>query len=368
MTPLILAIRERLKSILAPDGKTPLSESGLVSEIVIRDKCAYFSLMADPNRLPLFEAIAHAAQEAAKTVKGIDRAVVSLTHEKSEDPSTKRPAPQPIPGVRAIVAVASGKGGVGKSTLACSLALALSQKNMKVGLLDCDVYGPSIPTLLGLTGQPEVLPGRILKPLEKYGLKVMSMGFLIHEDAPLVWRGLMVMSAVKQMLHQVAWNDLDVLIVDMPPGTGDAALTLVQTVPLTGAVIISTPQDLALLDARRAVAMFQKVDVPILGIVENMSTFVCPSCGTASPIFAHGGAREEAERSGVSFLGDIPLHMAIRQGADAGEPVVISAPHSSYAQAYGAIAQRVKDYLTEIAPSKGRTFSEWLGLKSQKKN
>ncbi len=363
MNPLIDAVRETLKCILGPDGKTPLLESGLVSEIIVRQGCVYFSLSADPHRLSVYEAIASAAQNAVETLSGVERVVVSLTHEKSPKGTPQRPEPQPIPGVKYIIAVASGKGGVGKSTLACNLAFSLSQKNLQVGLLDCDVYGPSVPMLLGLSDQPETLPERRLKPLEKQGLQVMSMGFLVQDKEPLVWRGLMVMSAIKQMLHQVAWENRDILVVDMPPGTGDAALTLVQTVPLAGAIVISTPQDLALLDARRALAMFQKVDVPILGLVENMSTFRCPACGTDSPVFAHGGARQEAQNCGVPFLGEIPLHMAIRQGSDLGAPVVLSEPNSSYAQAYGQIADAIKDALFPPEKKHRHTFFQRMRLK-----
>jgi ATP-binding protein involved in chromosome partitioning len=257
------------------------------------------------------------------------------------------PVKAPIPGVTSIVAVASGKGGVGKSTTSLNLALALHKLGLKVGLLDADIYGPSVPRLTGLTDKPTLDDNRKMIPLARFGLAIMSIGFLVAEETAMIWRGPMVMSAVTQMLRDVAWGELDVLVVDMPPGTGDAQLTLAQTVPLQGAVIVSTPQDLALIDARRGLAMFNKVEVPVLGIVENMSYFQCPECGTRSDIFGHGGARHEAERLGVPFLGEVPLHMAIRAGSDSGMPVVESEPEGPHAAAYRAIATQVRDALQQ---------------------
>ena len=252
-----------------------------------------------------------------------------------------RHRPGGVPGAKAIIAVASGKGGVGKSTTAVNLALGLKERGLAIGLLDADIYGPSIPRLLGLTGKPQQLAGNKLQPMEAYGLKVMSMGFLVDEETPMIWRGPMVMSALSQMLKDVAWGDLDVLVVDMPPGTGDAQLTMAQQVPLAGAVIVSTPQDLALIDARKGLNMFRKVNVPVLGIVENMSSFVCPHCGERSDIFGHGGAKSEAARLGVPFLGEVPLTMAVRETSDSGKPVVVSDPSSPPAVAYRDIARNV---------------------------
>jgi len=243
-----------------------------------------------------------------------------------------------VPGVKNIVAVASGKGGVGKSTTAVNFALALKDKGLKVGILDADIYGPSMPRLLGIHGQPQQLAGNKLDPMRAYGLKAMSMGFLVDEETPMIWRGPMVMSALTQMLKDVAWGELDVLVVDMPPGTGDAQLTMAQQVPLAGAIIVSTPQDLALIDARKGLNMFKKVNVPVLGIVENMSTFICPHCGEPSNIFGHGGAKEEATKLGVPFLGEVPLTIAVRESSDAGKPVVATDPSSPPAEAYRAIA------------------------------
>jgi ATP-binding protein involved in chromosome partitioning len=245
-----------------------------------------------------------------------------------------------VPGIKNIIAVASGKGGVGKSTTSVNLALALASKGLKVGLLDADIYGPSMPRMLGITDKPTA-QGKILSPLEGYGLKVMSMGFLVEEETPMIWRGPMVISALTQMLREVAWGELDLLIVDMPPGTGDAQLTMSQQVPLAGAVIVSTPQDIALIDARKGLNMFRKVEVPILGLIENMSTFVCPKCGEQSDIFGHGGARSEADRLGVPFLGEVPLHMDIRTNSDGGTPVTVSNPDGPHAKIYKEIASEV---------------------------
>jgi ATP-binding protein involved in chromosome partitioning len=255
---------------------------------------------------------------------------------------------QGVPGVAAIIAVASGKGGVGKSTTAVNLALGLSALGLKVGILDADIYGPSLPKLLAIRERPQTLGGTRLKPITRYGLTVMSIGFLIDEETAMIWRGPMVISALTQMLREVEWGTLDVMVVDMPPGTGDAQLTMAQQVPLKGAVIVSTPQDLALIDARRGVSMFKRVNVPVLGIVENMSYFLCPRCGTRSDIFGHGGARHEAERLGVPFLGEVPLHMAIREKSDAGLPVVATEPDSPHAQIYREIAAKVRDQIRGV--------------------
>jgi ATP-binding protein involved in chromosome partitioning len=251
--------------------------------------------------------------------------------------------------VKSIIAVASGKGGVGKSTTSINLALGLAALGLKVGVLDADIYGPSMPRLLGITRKPEATAGKFLKPLEGYGLKVMSMGFLVEEETPMIWRGPMVISALTQMLREVAWGELDILVVDMPPGTGDAQLTMAQQVPLAGTVIVSTPQDLALIDARKGLAMFRRVDVPVLGIVENMSTFICPHCGQRTDLFGHGGARQEAERLGVPFLGEIPLDIAIRETSDAGVPVIAAEPDGPPAIAFRQIAAAVGSELGALA-------------------
>ncbi|MGA2637911.1 iron-sulfur cluster carrier protein ApbC [Methylocella sp.] len=344
-----------LEAVPGPDGTTPLPQSGAISGLSIRDGKVYVSIAIDPARAGAMEPMRSAAEMAVKKLSGVASALVSLTADRAPQaapqappaahapPSAKAPAPRniAIPGIANIIAVASGKGGVGKSTTAVNLAVALSALGWRSGILDADIYGPSLPRLLGLKGKPQS-DGRIMRPLEAYGVKAMSIGFLVAEEDAMIWRGPMVMGAIQQLLREVAWGELDCLVVDMPPGTGDAQLTLAQNVPLAGAVIVSTPQDLALIDARRGIAMFNKVDVPVLGIVENMSYFVCPHCGGRSDIFAHGGARREAERYGVAFLGEVPLHMDIREHSDSGRPVVAAEPDGAHAKVYLDIAAQIK--------------------------
>ena len=364
------AVIEKLKTVNGPDFSGNIVDLGLVSEIFIADSKVFFSITVPAARANDLEPLRAAAERAVKSMPGVAGAVVALTAEKKGggmEAAPPRAAPKPatsapaapkapasqtsgrrgVPGIDTIIAVASGKGGVGKSTTAVNLALGLQTLNLKVGLLDADIYGPSMPRLLGLRGKPETTDGRTLKPLEKYGLKVMSMGFLVEEETPMIWRGPMVMSALSQMLREVDWGPLDVLVVDMPPGTGDAQLTMAQQVPLAGAVIVSTPQDLALIDARKGLNMFKKVDVPLLGIVENMSYFIAPDTGTRYDIFGHGGARREAERLGVTFLGEVPLEMQTRESSDEGTPVVVSLPDSQQAHVYreisGKVWQRLQD-------------------------
>lgn len=261
----------------------------------------------------------------------------------TESTPQARPTPRAvgIPGVKHVIAVASGKGGVGKSTTSCNLAVGLASLGLKVGMLDADVYGPSQPRLFGLRGKPRMTGTRLLEPMERYGVKVMSIGFLVAEETAMIWRGAMVIQAVTQLLREVAWGDLDVMVVDMPPGTGDVQLTMAQQVPLAGAVIVSTPQDIALIDARRAIGMFQKVNIPILGIIENMSGFCCPNCNKVTSIFGHGGARAEATKLGAPFLGEIPLHMNIRSTSDDGRPVVATEPDGHHAQIYTSVAKQL---------------------------
>jgi ATP-binding protein involved in chromosome partitioning len=357
MAPTKQQVLDRLASVAAPDG-TPLTATGTLSDVVVSDGKVFFSITVDAAVVQGWESVRQRAEAAARAVPGVQSALVALTAERKAGAQPRpaergapagapRGAPSPISvaGVDSIIAVASGKGGVGKSTTAVNLALGLSHLGLKVGILDADIYGPSLPKLLSVRERPQTLGGTRLKPITRYGLTVMSIGFLIEEETPMIWRGPMVISALTQMLREVEWGELDVMVVDMPPGTGDAQLTMAQQVPLKGAVIVSTPQDLALIDARRGIAMFRRVNVPVLGIVENMSYFLCPKCGARSDIFSHGGARHEAERLGVPFLGEVPLDMDIRETSDAGRPVVATAPDGPLAAVYRDIAAKVRDQL-----------------------
>ncbi|MRI52408.1 iron-sulfur cluster carrier protein ApbC [Methylobacterium sp. DB1607] len=366
-------VLKALSTVTVDRGGTTLPASGRLSQVVIDPgNRVMFSILIDPSEAERFEPVRREAEGRVLALPGVSSVLASLTAERGSAASGPAPgAPRQsggpvapprlgsapgnaqgnaqgnaLPGVRHIVAVASGKGGVGKSTTACNLALALSAQGLRIGLLDADIYGPSVPKLLGLSGKPRVIEGKTLEPLQAYGLKAMSIGLLIEPESAMIWRGPMVQSAITQMLRDVAWGELDVLVVDMPPGTGDAQLTMAQATPLSGAVIVSTPQDLALIDARRGVTMFRKVSVPILGVIENMATFICPNCGHASAIFGHGGARHEAERLEVPFLGEIPLTMAIRETSDAGRPVVATDPDGPQAKVYSEIARKLWGNLT----------------------
>jgi ATP-binding protein involved in chromosome partitioning len=350
-----------LEAVQSPDG-TPLPKTGTLSEVVAGDGKVFFSITVDAGAVKAWEPVRKRAEEAVRALPGVQSALVALTAERraGAPPPGRSPQAAPagaartsprgesaqgVPGVESIIAVASGKGGVGKSTTAVNLALGLAALGLRVGILDADIYGPSLPKLLAIKERPQTLGGTRLKPITRYGLTAMSIGFLIDEETPMIWRGPMVISALTQMLREVEWGTLDVMVVDMPPGTGDAQLTMAQQVPLKGAVIVSTPQDLALMDARRGVAMFKRVNVPVLGVIENMSYFQCPQCGTRSDIFGHGGARHEAERLGVPFLGEVPLHMAIRETSDSGLPLVATEPDGVYAKIYRDIATKVRDQL-----------------------
>ena len=367
-------VLEELRRVEGPDLESNIVELGLVSEILIKDQRVYFSITVPVERASELEPLRQAAEKVVSEIPGVSGVTAVLTAETSGGRAAPQPraggvaehprvqqaraaqaapaaAPRPqaagggrqmagVPGVKHLIAVASGKGGVGKSTTAVNLALGFRAIGLKAGILDADIYGPSQPRLLGLTGRPQVVSGNTLRPMQGYGLQVMSMGFLVDEGTPIIWRGPMVVSALNQMLREVAWDDLDVLVIDMPPGTGDVQLTMAQQVPLSGAVIVSTPQDLALIDARKGLNMFRKVDVPVLGIIENMSYFICPKCGERSDIFGHGGAAHEAESLGIPFLGAVPLHMEIRARSDAGQPVVATNPDSPHAQVYRDIAAK----------------------------
>ena len=353
------AIRKVLDTVIDPVTGRSIAALGMVSGVATRAGHVAVTLEVDPARGTALEPLRQACEQAIRAMPGVLSATAVMTAERAAPP----PPPAPggshghnhgpaakttgggsridVPGVKHIIAVASGKGGVGKSTTAVNLALGLAANGLTTGLLDADIYGPSMPRMLGVTEKPESADGKMLKPIETYGLKTMSIGYIVNEDTPMIWRGPMVSSALEQMLRDVEWGNLDVLVVDMPPGTGDAQLTLAQRVALSGAVIVSTPQDIALVDARKGLNMFRKVAVPVLGIVENMSYFLCPHCGERSEIFGHGGAREEADKLGVPFLGEVPLHLDIRTTSDSGHPIVVSKPDSAHAQVYKNIAGRV---------------------------
>lgn len=387
-------VLDALKRIKGPDLTGNIVELGLVSEILLRDAKAYFSITVPAERAEELEPLRQAAEKVVRDIPGLLGVTAVLTadasggrrapsgaavpesrrvqeartrsggggahehtHGHSHDHGHGRPrtgsasgAAAPVqggarrvagvPGIRHLIAVASGKGGVGKSTTAVNLALAFQANGLRVGILDADVYGPSQPKLLGLTGRPDAGSGSKLKPMVGYGLKCMSMGFMVDEATHVIWRGPMVVQALTQMLRDVDWGDLDVLVIDMPPGTGDVQLTMAQQVPLSGAVIVSTPQDLALIDARKGLNMFRRTDIPVLGIVENMSYFICSKCGERHEIFGHGGAEAEAEKLGVPFLGAVPLHIDIRRRSDAGEPIVATEPGSVHAQVFAEIAAK----------------------------
>ncbi len=352
-------ILDALGEVMVQDEGTDVVSLGMVSGVVIRDGNVGFALEIDPSRADVMEPVRKEAEKAVEAIRGVLSVTAVLTAERAAGAGTRQqPEPpaghahQAPPGhtgsgqapaklldhVGAVIAVASGKGGVGKSTTAVNLALAFAQSGLRTGILDADIYGPSLPMLLGITDKPSSPDGKTLIPIERFGMQCMSIGFMVPADSPMIWRGPMVMGALEQMMRDVQWGDLDVVVVDMPPGTGDAQLTMAQRVALAGAVIVSTPQDLALLDARKGLNMFRKVEVPVYGIVENMSYFLCPHCGERSDIFAHGGARAAAQAMGVDFLGEVPLEMAIREAADAGMPVVAADPDGPHAAAYRKIA------------------------------
>jgi len=343
-------ILDALSRVADPDKGADIVSLGMVSGLVIRDGNVAFAIEVERERGPHLEALRKEAERIVEALPGVLSVTVVLTAQaaprsRAEPPPATAPAGRAargaVAGVRAIVAVASGKGGVGKSTVAANLALGMRINGLRVGVLDADIYGPSMPRMLGISGKPRSRDGKTLIPMENYGLKCMSMGFLVPEDTPMIWRGPMVMSALQQMLREVEWGELDMMIVDMPPGTGDAQLTMAQQVPLAGAVIVSTPQDIALLDARKGLNMFKQVHVPVLGIVENMSYFLCPHCGGRSEIFSHGGARLEAERLGTEFLGEVPLDPTIRETSDGGTPITVSDPLNSQALVFRGMAARI---------------------------
>lgn len=358
----------QLSKVKGPDLKSDIVSLGMVENVLVNEGKVIFSINVPAERAQELEPLREAAEKAVSELDNIKKVTAVLTAERKPGSTAAAAKPAPtappagggkagVPGIKNIIAVASGKGGVGKSTTSVNLALAIASTGLKVGLLDADIYGPSMPRMMGLKEKPTV-EGKILSPLEGYGIKVMSMGFLVEEETPMIWRGPMVISALTQMLREVAWGELDLLVVDMPPGTGDAQLTMSQQVPLAGAVIVSTPQDIALIDARKGLNMFKKVEVPILGLIENMSTFICPKCGEQSDIFGHGGARSEAERIGVPFLGEVPLHMDIRSNSDGGTPVTVSNPEGPHALIYKQIANEVISQLDGVSGARPQIVFE----------
>ena len=360
-------VKAHLATIMAPDSDQPITAFAELDGIAITPDAAgndsgerqqvQFSMIVDPALGPRLESIRQLAEQSVAALPGVSKATAILTAPKKsaqpqQPPVGQRPANPggeiiTLPGVKHIIAVASGKGGVGKSTVAANLAASWAELGWSVGLMDADIYGPSVPTMMGQHGKPELTSDKRIRPVMANGLKTISIGYLTEPEKALVWRGPMVQGALMQMLRDVDWGELDVLVIDMPPGTGDAQLTLAQKLKLTGAIVVSTPQDLALIDARRGIAMFERVAVPVLGIIENMSVFTCPHCGEDSHIFGHGGAVEEAKQRGIPLLGQIPLTMSLREQADAGQPLVGQNNADPAAKAFLDIAVGIRDSLTE---------------------
>ena len=340
MTNIAAVTREQvlnaLGKVMDPELGKDLVTLNMIKDVEVNGTRVKFSLMLTTMACPLKKELETNSKNAVLSIPGVTEVEIKTG---AEVPQAKKLSDKaPIPGVRNTIAVASGKGGVGKSTVAVNLALALTKTGAKVGLLDTDVYGPSLPLMLGIHEPLQATPKGKLVPIEKYGMKLVSVGFMLDEETPLIWRGPLVMQLIKQFLTGVEWGELDYLVIDLPPGTGDVQLTLVQTIPLTGAVIVTTPQDVALIDARRAIKMFQEVKVPVLGIVENMSYFVCPHCNEKSEIFSHGGGEKTSQRYHVPLLGKIPIDMEIREGGDTGTPIVESSPESTHSKTFNAIA------------------------------
>lgn len=333
-------IRRLLGHTFLTSENRPLAS--FLSSLTIKDGNILMVFEGRQDQLIEIETAKQEVEKKIKELEGVKSVLSTMTHHRPQSQSSATiKVPPKLPGVGAIIAIASGKGGVGKSTTALNLAISWAQLGYRVGLLDADIYGPSLPKLLGVCEKPGVTEDKKLIPLDRFGLKCMSIGFIVPEDAPMIWRGPMIQGALQQLLKEVQWGDLDLLVVDMPPGTGDAHLTLTQQVQLTGAVIVSTPQDLALIDARKGLNMFRRVNVPVLGIIENMSFFCCPSCGVSTNIFGHGGAQKEAVALGVPFLGELPLDLSIREGSDAGAPIVISDPTGEIAGRYKKMAEKI---------------------------
>ncbi len=342
-------VLEALKGVTDPVSGQDLVSAGPVRALTVDAGTVRFVLEIDPARAELMEGVRAEAEAAVRAVPGVELVSAVLTAHRNAPPGPElnigrrsEPAgPQQIPGVDRIVAIASGKGGVGKSTVTANLAAALAAEGRRVGLLDADVYGPSQPRMLGVSGRPASPDGKTILPLRNHGVTMMSIGLMTREDEAVVWRGPMLMGALQQMMNQVQWGALDVLLVDLPPGTGDVPMTLSQNAEVTGVIVVSTPQDVALLDARKGVDMFRKMSVPILGMIENMSTHICSNCGHEEHLFGHGGVRAEAEKLGIPLLADIPLALGIRLASDGGAPIVVSRPTSPEAMAFRGIARHL---------------------------
>ena len=341
-------VRRALADLTDPATGGPLTESGALKALTVEAGAVRFVLEIAPERAADWEVVKTEAETRLKALDGIERVSIAMTAHSAKAPPDLKPrapaapsGPQKVPGVDRIVAIASGKGGVGKSTLPANLACALAAEGRRVGLLDADVYGPSQPRMLGVSGRPASPDGKTILPLRNFGVTMMSIGLMTNEDQAVVWRGPMLMGALQQMLNQVQWGALDVLLVDLPPGTGDVQMTLAQKAQVDGAIIVSTPQDIALLDARKGIDMFRQLNVPILGMVENMSTHVCTNCGHEEHLFGHGGVAAEAAKLGVPLLAEVPLHLSIRKAADGGAPVVVSDPEGASAQAFRGIARHL---------------------------
>ena len=349
-----------LKMINDPDSGKNIVDSGMIAGLQLKDGHVAFGIEVDPERGAKLEPLRKEAEKAVHDLPGVLTVTAVLTAEREaqeqqpqqqasqQPPAGPPPGGQPatfqkmdLLGIDAVVAVASGKGGVGKSTTAVNLALAMAADGKRVGLLDADIYGPSIPLMLGITEKPSQTASGMIAPLENHGIKCMSIGFLVDDATAMIWRGPMATGALEQLIKDVAWGELDCLVIDLPPGTGDIHLTMAQRIPLSGAVIVSTPQDIALADARKGLNMFQKVEIPVFGLIENMSYFNCPHCGERTEIFSHGGARKEAEKLGMDFLGEIPLDIVIRETSDSGNPIVVSDPDSAHSKCYREIAEKV---------------------------
>lgn len=333
-----------LKGVMDPDLGRDIVSLNMVRDIRIEGNRVSFKLVLTTPACPMKALMEADARQAVSSVPGVKEVAIETS---SEVPSAKKlPEKESIPGVKNTIAVASGKGGVGKSTVAVNLAASLARSGAKVGLLDLDIYGPSIPTMMGVNEPIQMTQGGRMIPIVNYDIKMISVGFVLEEDAPLIWRGPLVMQIVKQFLKDVEWGELDYLVIDLPPGTGDAQLTLAQTIPLTGAVVVTTPQDISLIDARRAITMFEKIAVPVLGIIENMSYFLCPHCGKKTEIFSSGGGEKTSQKYDIPLIGNIPIDTEIRAGGDAGKPIVISNPESPQSVEFGTIAGAVASMIS----------------------